>query len=381
MANAPSLELFILEGEQAGARAPLQLGSNVDISSKLDSDIVLRDPLVAGQQIRLSVSAESTKLEVLAGDVELMGQRIGAGESIELPPCMPLKIGDTTLAYGEANDPRWVDALRPDSDVAGDNLNNETVQRHMYADSPTTRPEHSPSPSAVHRNLTTWVVVGCLGLLGLVIGVGALNSASTPASLHQQSRVPEITAVLRNAGFSTLQIEESETGRFTIHGYLATQEQRVQLENLLTEWGIPAQIPVQVGEQLALAVRDVYRLNGIAAEVRPQGPGIVQVLTTEADLEQLRRVETIARRDVAGLLDMLIENRAPDARPVTTVPTDNNPGKRVASVVPGNPAYLVTTDGARYFVGAMLPTGHKISAISAQQVLLDWGGEVTALNF
>ena len=52
----------------------------------------------------------------------------------------------------------------------------------------------------------------------------------------------------------------------------------------------------------------------------------------------------------------------------------------IASVVPGNPAYLVTADGARYFVGAMLPTGHRITAISGQRVWLERNGEKTALN-
>lgn len=375
------IELFILEGEQAGAHAPLQPGSSIDISSDLDSDIVLRDPLVAGQQIRLSVGAESSKLDVLAGDVELMGQRVGAGESVELSPCVPLKIGGTTLAYGEVNDPRWVDALQFGADTSNDDLKNETAQPHTHAESSSaTRPQKPLSPDAARSGLTVWLAVGCLGLFGLFTGVYALNSTVVSTDSRQASKVSAITLALQNTEFSSLRIEEPTTDKFAIYGYLETQEQRAQLEHLLAELGISVQIQVQVGEQLVRAVRDVYRLNGIAADVQPQGPGIVQVLTMEANTEQLKRVETIARRDVAGLRDIVVGNTEPDAQP-SAAPIKNNPGKRIASVVPGNPAYLVTTDGARYFVGAMLPTGHKIAAISTQQVLLDRDGVMTMLNF
>ncbi len=61
-------------------------------------------------------------------------------------------------------------------------------------------------------------------------------------------------------------------------------------------------------------------------------------------------------------------------------PVVDDPGKRIASIVPGNPAYIVTADGARYFVGAMLPTGHRITAIAGQRVSLERDGEAIALN-
>jgi type III secretion protein D len=59
----------------------------------------------------------------------------------------------------------------------------------------------------------------------------------------------------------------------------------------------------------------------------------------------------------------------------------DDPGKRIASLVPGDPAYLVTADGARYFVGAMLPTGHRVKEIASQRVTLERDGSQTTLNF
>jgi len=50
-------------------------------------------------------------------------------------------------------------------------------------------------------------------------------------------------------------------------------------------------------------------------------------------------------------------------------------------VVPGDPAYLVTADGTRYFEGALLPTGHRIASIKAQEVMLDLDGAMSPLRF
>ena len=51
------------------------------------------------------------------------------------------------------------------------------------------------------------------------------------------------------------------------------------------------------------------------------------------------------------------------------------------ALVPGEPAYVVTVDGARYFVGAMLPSGHRIARIAPQQVVLERDGRQMNLNF
>ncbi len=375
------MELFILDGEQAGARAPLQSGASIDISGDLDTDIVLRDPRMAGQHIRLSIGTECAKLDVLAGDAELLGLRVTAGNSAELPPYVPLKIGTTTLAYGEKNSARWAALQR----FGVDSMHDESAQLNMHAEpSPHYQQAHKPSPGVVREGWKLWLSVVGVGVLVLILGAGGFSGASALKTAQQVGEVTDIAAILADTEFSALEVVEPTAGKIAIYGYLETREQRERLVRLLAETAgfsqVQVQVRVQVGEQLAATVHDIYRLNGVPANVQPQGPGIVHVKTAEADLGKLRRVETIAKRDIASLLDLVAENeRPPDSvKPAKTV---DDPGKRIASVVPGDPAYLVTTDGARYFVGAMLPTGHKISAISDQQVLLDKDGVMTTLRF
>jgi type III secretion protein D len=59
----------------------------------------------------------------------------------------------------------------------------------------------------------------------------------------------------------------------------------------------------------------------------------------------------------------------------------DDPNKRIASLVPGELAYLVTADGARYFIGAMLPTGHRITQIEHSRVTLERDGQRSTLTF
>ncbi len=379
MTSMQSLELFILDGEQAGARAPLQSGTSIDVSGDLDTDIVLRDPQMVGQHIRLGIGTEFAQLDVLAGDAELSGQRIGAGGSAKLPPYVPLKIGSTTLAYGETDSERWADILQPGVDP----MHEKSARLNMHAEPSTHyRQSHKSSPNATRGGLMLWLSAVIVAVFGLTLGLGAFSSINTPNTAQQLGSMPDVATVLKESEFNELEVTEREVGEFTVRGYLETREQRARLVRLLAESAVSAQVQMQVlvGEQLAAAVRDVYRVNGIAADVQPRGPGIVHVKTAVANLQQLHRVETIARRDIASLLDVVVENDLP---PVSAAParTLDDPDKRIASIVPGDPAYLVTTDGARYFVGAMLPTGHKISAISDQQVLLDKGGVMTTLRF
>jgi type III secretion protein D len=137
---------------------------------------------------------------------------------------------------------------------------------------------------------------------------------------------------------------------------------------------------VWVNEQVAASVAEVYRLNGIAAQVQATGAGVVRVQTAVSDVRQLEHVQALARRDVPGLQQLVAVNEAPPAPP-PAASAIHDPGKRVAAIVPGEPAYLVTADGTRYFEGAMLPSGHRIVAILPDKVQMEREGVASVLSF
>ena len=190
--------------------------------------------------------------------------------------------------------------------------------------------------------------------------------------------------MLQGAGFPRLAAKADDNGEILVSGYLETAAQRSQVERIVArhaaEGGQSVRLSVFVNEQVAAGVRDVYRVNGIAAQVEPTGPGAMAVRTQHADAAQLAQVQATARRDVAGLAVLEARNSPPSPQRAAANVVDD-PGKRIASVVPGDPAYLVTVDGTRYFEGALLPSGHRIASIKPQQVMLDLDGAMSPLLF
>ena len=165
-----------------------------------------------------------------------------------------------------------------------------------------------------------------------------------------------------------------------IRGRLASENQREQLTHwLLTAPLVPA-VEVTVDEELAREVTEVFRINGIAVSARVAGPGRIAAEAAERDGAALARAEEAVRRDVRGLEALQVRNTVKPVSPPPP-PVSDDPGKRIASLVAGASAYLVTVDGARYFVGAMLPTGHRIVAIDRAAVALERDGQKTSLNF
>ena len=124
----------------------------------------------------------------------------------------------------------------------------------------------------------------------------------------------------------------------------------------------------------------VLRVPGVPARADYGGAGRVSVHAREADADALARAGATARRDVAGLRDLVVTNE-PTVPPPQDTPVADDPGKRVAAIVPGDSPYVVTADPTRYFIGALLPTGHRVDAIEAHKVVLTRDGRQSELDF
>ena len=164
-------------------------------------------------------------------------------------------------------------------------------------------------------------------------------------------------------------------GRLELHGRLATLAQRARLDDWLTARQFTPAVDVQIDEAITREVTEVFRVNGIATQAMAAGPGRVVAEVSERDRERLARAE-----DVVGLEKLTVRNTATPLPPAAPALVDD-PGKRIASLVPGDPAYVVTADGARYFVGALLPSGHRITEVAQQRVTLERDGQQSTLNF
>ena len=363
-----ALELRVLQGPQAGARAPLAAGRPVVVAAGggTDADILLRAE-AAPARLRITADLAHALLEVVEGEVRLGEQLLAAGAHAAWARHQPLRIGSAVLAFGLACEDEWpaAEALPPGVAVPG-----------AEDDAQKTRPP-------LRRRTEAWLAAtGAAVLLACGGSLWMAHVAAAPAAPVAFSAAL-LAEALQGGEFASLEAATLPDGRPVLRGRLADLAQRARLEAwLATRRWTPA-LELLVDEQIVRDIAEVFRVNGIAAQARAAGAGRFEAEVAERDLQRLARADEVVRRDVRGVRQLAVRNRAmplpPPAPPAPPVVDD--PSKRIASLVPGEPAYVVTADGARYFVGALLPSGHRIARIAAQRVVLERDGRQTSLNF
>jgi type III secretion protein D len=354
-------ELHVRRGAQQGARMRLGAGRAVHVGAAIDSDVVLRG---GGPDTRFVLTADGARLhlQVLQGELTAGTHALGPGQGATVALDTPLQLADACIA---------VERVAPDA----------------CADEAATGPQAAPDAATLAASVTRFAARG--GARRLAGGGAALAAAAVsvlafvyllaPAEATPQQRAERAQALLAGAGLQGLKVSPLADRSVQVEGRLHSAQQLARAEELLARERLAIRWQIAVDEQVAARVQDVFRTNGMVAQVQPTGPGAVRVVAATADPLAAEGVASVARRDVAGLANLELRTHPP-AADVAPRPVDD-PGKRVASIVAGDPAYVVTADGTRYFLGAMLPTGHRIAAIEEHQVVLELNGVRTPLVF
>jgi type III secretion protein D len=236
------------------------------------------------------------------------------------------------------------------------------------------------TPLPLRRRTEVWLATtGAMVLLACAGAMFMAHVAAAPQSA-QAGGAASLAAALRTSEFAALDARERADGQVALHGHLATQAQRTRLEAWLAAHQFTPALDVQVDEVIARDVTEVFRVNGVSVQARVVGPGRIAAEVADHDADRLARAEDAVRRDVRNLDALTVHNSAVPLPPPAP-PVADDPAKRIASVVPGDPAYVVTVDGARYFVGALLPSGHRITQVAAQRITLERDGQQSTLNF
>lgn len=376
----PSLVLRVLAGRARGAEAPLALGAAVIIGHDLDCDLVLRDPSAKGIKLRLTPASPSAEIEVLAGEIQLLGHAVAAPAHAILPGYLPLMIGDNALAVGAPDSPRWAEAER----LLG-------AASHQAADNDDEG--EAAAPAALDLDvLAGWrsIVARAAGALrrtphaaSILVFGGALAcvtfaAANAPWDLGKpdSGRVHDL---LSQNGFSRLAVKAGAAdGKLVIGGVVPRESDKERLVQIVDARRLPARIEVVTGEGLAKSVEDVFAANGLPAAARPHGLAGVRV-EVSGPADRVAEVERVVRADVRGLRALMIERRPGEDKAGKLF--EDGPGKRVVAVVAGEAGFVTTADGARYFRGSVLPTGDRIVEVASQSVTVEKDGQTTQLMF
>ena len=383
MKSAPAYELRILSGEQRGATSAVCPGDALRIGRDWSSDVVLQQTDGSVAMLTMDADGQLT-LNADAGQCLIDGgAELQTGQHMPLALHTSFSVGGVRMAVGRIGAPQW-EALFHDAgpeDAGAPAAETDASADTSAAQMPvaTSIPAHvgvgSAAISLARRlNWLQRLLLGGAALVSASVGAFTLAWAMAPTSVSLPARAGQLEKILTSAGFD-VKVEATLTG-LDIKGYLETDKQRTELERLLADQTPqPRMAAVWINEKVTAGVGEVFRLKGISAEVSSPGRGEVHVHTHAADIAALEQAKDTAVRDVPGLQKLVSSNDPPPVPPPPVVVSD--PGKRIVAIVPGDPGYVKTADGTYYFVGAMLPTGHRLVAVLSDRIQMERDGVVS----
>ena len=356
------MDFIILEGEQKGARFSLKNDASLSIGSSFDDDIIIRDPLVQKSQLELVVSERTIELEVHSGNIQICGQSVEQGNRISLPIMETVLIGSTIFTINQKFE------SVSDTQINGLNSTSQTAKSFL---------------NRLSKSIHFVFALSVLSIFLVVSSVIAASKFSSDEIIPSNSqRTVALQKLLHSSGFINTSVSFLND-TFVVSGYISSYQDFEQLQKLTAEHQIIADWNISVGEKIESDIANVYRINGISAEVTVIEPGIIQVHTTESDIAKLDLVKESVLEDVSDIKELKVINNAPKSITDEVNVQKNifsDKGKRITMVVQGSPPYFVTADYSRYYVGSILPSGYIVEDITEKVVKISREGIITNLK-
>lgn len=425
------LVLRVLRGLHGGASIDLAGREALLVGSGVDCDVVLSDREVAPQHLSISLATPMT-VRALAEGVSIFGRPLAVGDAVTVAACAAIRIGGCAIALGMRDAPEWEAVIRTGGTAPADvgstdakpHRSDEAALGTASDAAPNARSDARPRP----RRRWPLVLAGAGAAVVLLVAaaivvvvrsLGDMDSAyaaappgppasgGRPADVAPKPRAtapaaaparsPGIESVIRHLGLDDVRAETAADGTETLVGSVPDDATLVELERTVVSMGLHPTLRVVSGEHLIQDVREVFRVNGIRVTARYEGHGVVHVDGVPGEDKRMEGIRSYALHDVVGLADLRVDaapsapvaarddDRAAASNTATepSVPTPEEvAAKRIAAVVDGSPSYVATADGSRYFIGAMMPQGYRITAIEGATVTVRTAkGENLTLNY
>ncbi|MEG3175311.1 hypothetical protein U1872_03655 [Sphingomonas sp. RB3P16] len=374
MSDTSDPVLRILNGRLTGTSKTLPAEGTISIGYQFWQDVVIRDPATKGIAIDLVIAATGVQITILSGEAALLGSTLAAGQTAPLPAYIPFSIGGVAIAWGEAESPRWGEA----SDLAN-------AVPSLPAPAESSRDQAMALVERVGDRLGDtfhgWRLGAIAAVAALLLVAGALGPGTLVALGLRSDPATRVDRALARVGLPQLRTSnDSATGGVLVRGVVGAETDRTKAQDVLADLRTGGSVDVQTAQDLATATADIARIHGVKATARPLGLSDIELHTTQLTRDQRVKLISAVRSDVPAVQKIRLQDDLipDDEAPLRTVADAT---KTVSTVVAGDPAYIQTNDGARYFPGAMMPSGHRLVGIQAQTVLLEKNGRQTRLSF
>jgi type III secretion protein D len=380
-----NLVLRVIGGRQKGAEYRLMSGLTVSIGHSFNHDVVLRGPDTQGLSLELHLSDTVAQIKVVAGQVQLLGRPMVAGDSAQLPAFVPVNIGDSSFAIGDAASDRWDEATAifeapvatpPVVDVA--EIAPISPARTKAMDNAlqhfATRFQPALSAVALERR---WPLYA--GIAALLLLIAALSGPLGQFIDNNNNSPAAVQTKLDRAGFTGVKVVDNGTDKIMISGLLRNDTELARLRIFASEKLDGIDVNVRTLDELAAAATGILSGQSVDAEAKPARGN--SLLVSSEYLPKDRQDELIAmiKKDIPqiGNVNFVIVGERGD-KDLQYFFSSGDYG--LASFIDGDPAYIKTADGTRWFQGAVLPTGHNITGIGSGRVQFERNGRIEELT-
>jgi Inner membrane component of T3SS, cytoplasmic domain len=226
----------------------------------------------------------------------------------------------------------------------------------------------APEPLQAQR-IVSRVLAPALLVLAASLGAVVIVQLVTPAS----AGIVSGTRNLGREGWPDVEIVTGANAPMVVRGYVDDAASLTRLQRWLNTQNLGhAMLTVRVGAELAARARDALADATLSVDYQPGGVVRVQGTTTHpAVRERLRRITA----DLAGAVR--VEDRVAFVEAPDLTPKKHVLPVRIVDVRPGNAengGSFGSENGARYFVGAVLPDGAEVLAISEDSIEFSMSG-------
>ena len=361
--------LRIVDGRLAGKEFVFEAGQRVCIGHALANDVVLRGSGTRNTVVELRLQGDVAHFRVLGGTAELLGRTLAEGEEAQLPAYLPFRIGEFVLAHGATGSARWDGAvqvaaspcLTPVTPLPAPNLGDRLVR--------VGRDRIAALQGRVDTTRLAIVAVSVVLLGGAALTLSQSITASRTDPVGFEER-------LATENLTNLKVTRNAAGGLIVSGVVAGEPQMARLQSLVAGAGVPIALDVTPTAALAAAVTEVLEAQGVPGKAEPAPGDARGVLVAAPFMPQDRQqdLRELLQRDVPGLSHVTF--RIDDSRGGNPLQAFFGTGATGIATLVENPAHIVTADGARWFPGAVLPTGHRLVSVGADTVRLEKDGRM-----